>query len=408
MKYGSFKKKILILNKIINIIYKIRFILIAIFLASTTTVVTLKSVKGTNSSFVQRAANEIVYGEDYNFLPESIMNAAHVEYKEINETERSEEKPVYAGTYEARAYSYNGWDAKVIGETFKFTIKPKEIHLYSLQKELVYGDKLNYGSSSLINGDYFKNIQYDFAANYYTENPFDTKDTFNTTIDFNIETIKVLNNEEVDVTRNYSFINDQTPITIKKRELSLQTDSLSLSYDGNPHTNTNFSFKNGTSLVEGDRIEIISSTEIKEVGKTENKLGIKILDSSNRNRTAFYDISFDNGSLTVEKRKITLETSSLNKVYDGKPFDESSFSIDITSGSLLENHEIDVTYDHFYDFKPLIDDEEAKVNSVNFKIIDKDTLEVVTDRYYDYQVKVGDIPEYIDNLLKEMEGDSNE
>lgn len=390
MKYGSFKKKILTLNKIINIIYKIRFILIAIFLASTTTVVTLKSVKGTNSSFVQRAANEIVYGEDYNFLPESIMNAAHVEYKEINETERSEEKPVYAGTYEARAYSYNGWDAKVIGETFKFTIKPKEIHLYSIQKELVYGEKLNYGSSSLINGDYFKNIQYDFADNYYTENPFDTNDTFNTTIDFNIETIKVLNNEDVDVTRNYSFINDQTPITIKKRALSVKTDSLSLSYDGNPHTNTNFSFKNGTSLVEGDRIEVISSTEIKEVGKTENKLGIKILDSSNRNRTAFYDISFDNGSLTVEKRKITLQTSSLNKVYDGKPFDESSFSIDITSGSLLENHEIEVTYDHFYDYKPLIGDEEAKVNSVNFKIIDKDTLEDVADRYYDYQVKPGE------------------
>ena len=395
MKYGSFKKKILILNRIINIIYKIRFILIAIFLASTTTVVTLKSVKGTNSSFVQRAANEIVYGEDYNFLPESIMNAAHVEYKEINETERSEEKPVYAGTYEARAYSYNGWDAKVIGETFKFTIKPKEIHLYSLQKELVYGEKLNYGSSSLINGDYFKNIQYDFAANYYTENPFDTKDTFNTTIDFNIETIKVLNNEEVDVTRNYSFVNDQTPITIKKRELSLQTDSLSLSYDGNPHTNTNFSFKNGTSLVEGDSIEVISSTEIKEVGKTENKLGIKILDSSKRNRTAFYDISFDNGSLTVEKRKITIETSSLSKVYDGKPFDESDFWIKVSPGSLLENHEIKVTYDHFYDFKPLIGDEEAKVNSVNFKIIDKDTLEDVTDRYYDYQVNPGDF-----NILK--------
>ena len=46
-------------------------------------------------------------------------------------------------------------DAKVIGETFEFTIKPKEIHLYSIQKELVYGEKLNYGSSSLINGDYF-------------------------------------------------------------------------------------------------------------------------------------------------------------------------------------------------------------------------------------------------------------
>ena len=28
--------------------------------------------------------------------------------------------------------------------------------------------------------------------------------------------------------------------------------------------------------------------------------------------------------------------------------------------------------------------------------------------YYDYQIKVGDIPEYIDNLVKEMEGDSNE
>ena len=28
--------------------------------------------------------------------------------------------------------------------------------------------------------------------------------------------------------------------------------------------------------------------------------------------------------------------------------------------------------------------------------------------YYDYQIKIGDIPEYIDNLVKEMEGDSNE
>ena len=28
--------------------------------------------------------------------------------------------------------------------------------------------------------------------------------------------------------------------------------------------------------------------------------------------------------------------------------------------------------------------------------------------YYDYQIKIGDIPEYIDNLVKEMVGENNE
>lgn len=390
MQYGSYKRKILILNKIINFIYKIRFILIGIFVLSLTTYISLNAVTGTNTTFVSKPSDEVEYGDTFDFLPQSILNSAYVEYRNVNEEEWSEEKPKYVGTYEARGYSYNGWDNKIIGETFRFSIKKKDILLWPVQDQVHYGNNINYDHDPLIDGDRISNISFDFSDEYYTDDPFKGNEYFLCGVTFNLSSIVVLNNDGDDVTQNYNFFPDKKEFKVYKRKISISSESMSCVYDGLAHTNPEITFKNGTKLVEGDRIEVIGEPAV--VGpipeSKENKFGIKILDESDRDRTAFYDIEFDFGTLEVKKREICVETSSLTKIYDGHPFDESDFKTTIKSGSLVEDHYLEVKYDNLTVFKPLQDGESERLNTATFKIIDKNT-KVDVSECYEISSKVG-------------------
>lgn len=387
MQYASYKKKILLLNKFLNFIYRIRFVILALFLAFTTTIVTLNSVTGTSVHFINQLNNKVIYGESYDFLPESILNAAYVEYREIHENEWKEERPINVGTYIARSYSYNGWNAKVIGEEFKFTIEPKEVTLFSKQKTLIYGNSLNFENDGLNKGDKISDITFKFDENYYKDDPFGSNESFECETIFDLDSIVITNGNDEDVTSNYVFSDKKNIVEIFKRPLNIKTKNENYVYDGTIHASSDYETVNGTELANGDKIEILSTTEVKEIESKNNEfLDFKILSEDGYNRTAFYKISFDYGTLNVSKRKLKVTTSDLIKTYDGKPFEESKFEVNITEGELLKNHELSFDFDHIANFEAC----DETLNSIsNFKIIDTANENADVSSYYDFVVNNG-------------------
>lgn len=163
----------------------------------------------------------------------------------------------------------------------------------------------------------------------------------------NSASVKVLNSQD-DVSRNYDVHVIEGSITILPREIFIKTRSAKKSFDGN-----SFSFK------EYDIVgELVSSHTFKVedsswssaifVGEYDNTVLGQVYDSNNQNVSSNYKITYVNGTLIIEKKQITLKTSSLSVVYDGTPKKADSFSL--IQGNLVNGHTVNAAgYEEFTD-----------------------------------------------------------
>ncbi len=125
--------------------------------------------------------------------------------------------------------------------------------------------------------------------------------------------------------------------SITHRPLEITADSDSKEYDGTPLTNDGYSITGG-SLADGHTLVSVTVTGTQtEVGSSANVASAALIQDGDLNDvTANYDISYEDGILTVTGRALEITAASDSKVYDGTPLTNDGYSI--TAGTLADGH----------------------------------------------------------------------
>ncbi len=155
----------------------------------------------------------------------------------------------------------------------------------------------------------------------------------------NIIEFKITDGRE-NKTSNYRITLNTGEIKILPKTITVTSHSDSWTYDGIPHSKPEATV---VGLCGSDDYEILSAASIENAGSAENKLTVKIVNGS-RTVTDNYIIKYTFGTLTVNKRSITVKPDDVKAVYDGT---ERKGGSPITSPSspneLVAGHKITAT-----------------------------------------------------------------
>ena len=118
------------------------------------------------------------------------------------------------------------------------------------------------------------------------------------------------------VTHNYDISYNFGTITVLKRAVTFTTHSDNKTYDGTPLTQSEFTAEN---LVQGHVAVLPESLPAQtKAGSVKNEYTVQIADGSGNPVTANYEIKYSYGTLTVDKRAITVHTGDLTAVFNGE------------------------------------------------------------------------------------------
>ena len=130
----------------------------------------------------------------------------------------------------------------------------------------------------------------------------------------------IVDENNKDVSANYDITYVYGTLTITPRPITFQTQSTNWIYDGKEHSDTAFNTIFGLPLLSGHKLVVTESTKITDAGEKLNEFtAYKIVDSQGNDKTFCYNISFNNGLLTVKQRPIHLNAEDVSKIYDGTP-----------------------------------------------------------------------------------------
>ena len=143
----------------------------------------------------------------------------------------------------------------------------------------------------------------------------------------------------VDVTANYRIDLVSGTASITPRKLTLSTSDLSKEYDGYElRAGVGEYSVGGSGLADGDTLNVTYRTYLVDVGSTVNAIDYYISGNTEDVRSC-YDITENFGTLTVTKRKLTMQTGSAQAYYSGDYIENNSLPV-IVSGSLVLDHYI--------------------------------------------------------------------
>ncbi len=150
--------------------------------------------------------------------------------------------------------------------------------------------------------------------------------THNNTMQFHIEDA---NGE--DQTKNYSLTVTEGTIKILPLPIQVTTGDIKYQYDGlSKYSQETYTFS-GT-LVSGHRHQLAKTFSFENAGAYENKVLISILNAAGEDVTENYDITYNYGTLTIEKIRITVITPSAQWVYDGTLHSFAEIEVYSTTG----------------------------------------------------------------------------
>lgn len=182
-----------------------------------------------------------------------------------------------------------------------------------------------------------------FVADGYTQNPATLQDGDTiASVEYAIGTDNkcmpshaVIKNNNKDVTNKYSisYVASEAgvqPTDPERGTLTITAKDGSWTYDGTAHTCTDYDV---TGLADGDKIESVtfkSSSTITNAGTQNNEIeAVVIKDSNNNDVTSQYSIVYQPGTLTVNKRSITLTVGNVN-ITDGSSFTIGNGNVKVT------------------------------------------------------------------------------
>lgn len=391
-RYSKYRNRMMKVSKVLNTLYRFRIPIIATIIVSTAAALTLTGLNGTAQG-LDINNTQFIYGEKISAFGKSTFGGADVEYSPKDKNTWTADVPKYVGEYQVRATSKNGFGLKTNSKPVDFVILPKPLNFKVTTSVLTYGDEINY-TGSLVYGDHIDNASFDYDENYYSINPFGSKNEFKTKITLDLETFSIKNKDGIDVTSCYEVPTYDKEITIEKRDLLMVINQTEKIYDGTElTTKNNTTVSIHTPLPEGDKVDIEHNTSGVELGTyaVQDEVSIK---SGQYDRTNFYNISFSVSEIKIKKRPITITTNVVNRQYNGMRLSSSSsLSENLLSYSLstpvLDGHEF--VYEGFTfegSFKPV----NNALNSLkSYKVVEKDNPDNDVSKYYEFTENYGSV-----------------
>ena len=368
MRYQQYKNRMLKIRKIIDFFYRFRFVFAAVITVIIAGAITLDVTKG---NITETSSFEISYkyGEDFTYSGEAFMGEVTYEFRKVGTEEWTEKKPRYVGTYEARAKSKGSHGYKYSDvSTFSITKIDTPIS--------IIGDNVNFGedkpalSYSLLNGDTLMN----YRVNYGDL----TKTT--TTADIDLNSLVVLDKDNVNVTDCYNFITETKNITFNKIRLAIHFKNHdAYAYNG-VDSFSNDAYEVSGTILPGMRLEVSGGRTESAIGTYQNTHTVRIVDENdptidytdnyNIVKTGDNSATNDNNIVIRAADAITVSSSSPRKTYNGEPFPDSEFTYEI-SGILPIHHEV-VTFTK----KDTVNATTGVSNDFNVQILDSNNQDV--------------------------------
>lgn len=198
------------------------------------------------------------------------------------------------------------------------------------------------------------------------------------------DSVVIIDDNNVDVTKNYAISYQHGMLEILKRKLSITTNSETKIYDRKPLEGKTIIIddisETNDGLLEGHEILDTYSfpNSIINVGTVNNQIvNVDIVDENNQSVKDYYIISVNEGILEILPIELTITTYSKEKVYDGTPLTYPEFTF-YSEQKLLENDTLSinvvgtitnagtvdnsVVYSIYYNGIDMTDDEYYKIN----------------------------------------------
>lgn len=202
------------------------------------------------------------------------------------------------------------------------TITPKDVTVITNDYSKTYDGQF-YETSYEIEGEYYDNIS-SVISKVIMVGTWD-----------NEATITFVDSDGNDVSNNYNIKYDYGTVTIKKANLTVKPESVTMEYDGFSHGFTKIDVSLG--LATSDEISIINSCEYVDcidLSTYNYEISIKnnLLNIDTKN---CYDISFESSNIKITPRTLTIKIQDLTFEYSSEEFGLDEDNYQILSGSLV-------------------------------------------------------------------------
>ncbi len=153
----------------------------------------------------------------------------------------------------------------------------------------------------------------------------------------NVPSAAVIKKDETDVTANYEITYANGTLEVTQKALTITAGSDTKVYDGTALTKNSYT---NTELAEGDNITSVTVTGSQTaVGTSDNVPSAAVIKNGNGDEvTTCYEITYTNGTLTVNGMALTITAGSDTKVYDGTALTKNSYTnTALSNGDVLES-----------------------------------------------------------------------
>ncbi len=154
---------------------------------------------------------------------------------------------------------------------------------------------------------------------------------------YNVPRDAVIKKGEVDVTENYLITYVNGVLKVTKKTVTITANSDTKIYDGTALTNDNYTV---SGLENDDRVDSVTITGTQTiVGESTNVPSEAVIkNAANEDVNENYSISYNNGTLKVTKKPITITANSDSKVYDGTALTKNGYTnSELTDGDRIES-----------------------------------------------------------------------
>jgi hypothetical protein len=128
----------------------------------------------------------------------------------------------------------------------------------------------------------------------------------------NLLNFAVLNRWGADVTANYSIFVEAGTLSMTPREVTVHTESATLTYDGTDQSYPHVTVENGV----GDQVRAVNASTIRDVGSVVNRMTVSFFRGDKDVSSNYIIKGYTYGTVTVEPRPITVKIADTTKIYD--------------------------------------------------------------------------------------------
>lgn len=332
-RYDRYMARMLALKRMLRFAKRHRLAIAATALVLAAAVCVFLLTIGTFSGSLN--CTDLTYGETPAGSMTAFLSDVQYQYACIDgDPVWSDQTPTQPGQYRIRAVSHNGFGQERYSESATFTLLPRKLDVQINDGSYIYGDftadlpQENTVFNGLANGDRPGSLEFDLNQ--------DEDGNFRVSL----KHLTLINSSGQDVTACYEISSAGGTYSMLPRPLTVTAQDAQKVYDGEPWEQSTWVLSAGT-LVDGDQIEVTFAPAPASAGSHTLTPHCTVHNESGADVTAHYQITAQNGTLTVRRRPITVETGSAQKTYDATALTEPHWSM--TDGDLLPGHTLSGT-----------------------------------------------------------------